>query len=94
MFENFFGNQHAVRALRQMMTHGRIPQTMLFSGPEGVGKATLARRFAAALLPHAELIEKDDLSLPGNVDLVHPARSGQPTSAMTILSSFHRTRTL
>ncbi len=70
MFENFYGNQHAVRALRQMMAHGRIPQTLLFSGPEGVGKATLARRFGAALLDHDELIEKDDLSLPENVDLV------------------------
>jgi DNA polymerase-3 subunit delta' len=70
MFENFHGNQHAVRALRQMMANGRIPQTMLFSGPEGVGKATLARRFAAAILPHPELIEKDDLSLPENSDLV------------------------
>jgi DNA polymerase-3 subunit delta' len=70
MFENFYGNQHAVKALRQMMTHGRIPQTLLFSGPEGVGKATLARRFGAALLEHPELIEKDDLSLPDNMDLV------------------------
>jgi DNA polymerase-3 subunit delta' len=70
MFENFYGNQHAVRALTRMMSHGRIPQTLLFSGPEGVGKATLARRFAAALLNHPELIEKDDLSLPENVELV------------------------
>jgi DNA polymerase-3 subunit delta' len=30
----------------------------------------LARRFAAAMLAHPELIEKDDLSLPENVDLV------------------------
>jgi DNA polymerase-3 subunit delta' len=70
MFDNFYGNQHAVRALQQMMSHGKVPQTLLFSGPEGVGKATLARRFAAALLPRPELIEKDDLSLPENIDRV------------------------
>jgi DNA polymerase III subunit delta' len=70
MFENFWGNPHAVRALEQMTASGRIPQTMLFSGPEGVGKATLARRFAATLLPHPELIEQDDQSLPDNIDLI------------------------
>jgi DNA polymerase-3 subunit delta' len=67
MFEDFWGNQHVARALERMIALDRIPQTMLFSGPKGVGKATLARRFAAALLGHRELIEQDDLSLPGNV---------------------------
>src|SRR6202161_3319408 len=70
MFENFYGNQHAVRALRQMMIHGRIPQTILLSGPEGVGKATLARRFAAALLGGSGKIEQDDLSLKHNADIM------------------------
>ena len=64
MFENFFGNRHVVRALEQMLALERIPQTLLFAGPEGVGKATLARRLGAALLHHAERIEADDLSLP------------------------------
>jgi DNA polymerase-3 subunit delta' len=70
MFENYWGNAHVVRALRGMLGHGRIPQTLLFAGPEGVGKATLARRFAQALLPHPDLIERDDLSLPENVGVV------------------------
>jgi DNA polymerase-3 subunit delta' len=70
MFDNFYGNLHAVRALEEMAASGRIPQTMLFSGPEGVGKATLARRFAATLLPHPHLIEQDDLSLADHVELV------------------------
>lgn len=50
-----------------MIQAGRIPQTVLLSGPEGVGKATLVRRFAAALLGDAEKIEHDDLSLPRNL---------------------------
>lgn len=70
MFENFWGNAHVAQALEQMVARDRIAQTLLFSGPEGLGKATLARRFAAALLGHEELIEKDDLSLPQNLELV------------------------
>jgi DNA polymerase-3 subunit delta' len=70
MFENYFGHEHVVRALRGMLACDRIPQTLLFSGPAGVGKATLTRRFAQALLPHPELIERDDLSLPENVATV------------------------
>jgi DNA polymerase-3 subunit delta' len=70
VFEQFWGNRHAVRALEQMIAHERIPQTLLFAGPEGVGKATLARRFAARFLDHAERIEQDDLSLPENIATV------------------------
>lgn len=53
-----------------MIQRDRIPQTILLSGPEGIGKATLARRFAAELLGDPTKIEKDDLSLPENVNLV------------------------
>ena len=71
MFDNFFGNQAVVETLETMIVSGRIPQTMLLAGPEGIGKATLARRFAARLLgKHPELIEADDLSLPANMELI------------------------
>src|SRR5258708_36566429 len=54
-----------------MIRREKIPQTLLLSGPEGVGKATLARRFAAELLQYdAPKIDRDDLSLESNAALV------------------------
>jgi len=70
MFDHFFGNRAAQETLEQMLASGRIPQTILLSGPEGVGKATLARRFAARLIGGADRIERDDLSLPDNVNYI------------------------
>jgi DNA polymerase-3 subunit delta' len=70
LFENFWGNAHVQRALEGMIARDRVPQTLLFSGPEGTGKATLARRFAQAILPHPEQIEQDDLSLPANQKII------------------------
>ncbi len=69
-FPNFFGNTAVAQTLANMLGGDRIPQTILLSGPEGVGKATLARRFAAQVLDHAELVEKDDLSLPENLEIL------------------------
>src|ERR1700730_11209479 len=70
MFENFWGNAHVTSALERMIEQERIPQTLLFAGPEGIGKATLARRFGARLLGAADKIEQDDLSLPHNTTIV------------------------
>jgi len=70
MFRDFWGNAAVTQALEQMITQDRLAQTLLFSGPEGVGKATLARRLGARLLGHGEQIERDDLSLPGNLEIV------------------------
>ena len=67
MFDNFWGNPQVTQALEQMLAQDRLAQTLLFAGPEGVGKATLARRFGAALLGR-EKIEQDDLSLEANRD--------------------------
>jgi DNA polymerase-3 subunit delta' len=65
-FPDFFGNERVAETLAQMIAQARVSQTILLSGPEGVGKATLARRFAAALIGAPEKIEQDDLSLPAN----------------------------
>jgi DNA polymerase-3 subunit delta' len=68
--ENFFGNAPTTTALTDLIRRNRIPQTLLFSGPEGIGKATLARRFAAELLGDAHKIEQDDLSLESNIEVI------------------------
>jgi DNA polymerase-3 subunit delta' len=47
-FSEFIGNARTVVALRGMLASERVPHAMLFSGPRGVGKFTLARMFAQA----------------------------------------------
>jgi DNA polymerase-3 subunit delta' len=70
LFEDFYGNLHIQTTLEGMIARERIPQTMLFAGLSGLGKATLARRFAAKILGSPEKIERDDLSLESNADLI------------------------
>jgi DNA polymerase III subunit delta' len=69
-FENFRGNGKVAQTLFAMTQQERIPQTILLDGPEGVGKATLARRFAAAMIGGADKIEQDDLSREANAETV------------------------
>ena len=47
-FSEFLGNSRIVAALRGMLATQRVPHAMLFGGPRGVGKFTLARMFAQA----------------------------------------------
>jgi DNA polymerase III subunit delta' len=70
MFDNFHGNAKVAQTLFAMTRQERIPQTILLDGPEGVGKATLARRFAAAMIGGAEKIDQDDLSLEANAETI------------------------
>lgn len=49
-FESFQGNPQAVASVREMLASGRVPGSLLFSGPEGVGKKTLALMPAKALV--------------------------------------------
>ena len=47
-FSEFLGNESIVAALRGALRSGRVPHSLLFTGPRGVGKFTLARMFAQA----------------------------------------------
>jgi DNA polymerase-3 subunit delta' len=48
-FDQFLGNLEAVTSLQGMMRSGRVPGSLLFAGPSGVGKRTLAEMMAKAL---------------------------------------------
>ncbi|MFN8584203.1 MAG: DNA polymerase III subunit delta' [Dehalococcoidia bacterium] len=48
-----FGQDAAVAALQQALDSDRLAHAYLFTGPDGVGKGTLARRLVAALLCEA-----------------------------------------
>src|SRR6266852_4627827 len=47
-FSEFLGNEQIVAALRGALRTQRVPHALLFTGPRGVGKFTLARMFAQA----------------------------------------------
>ena len=47
-FSEFLGNERIVTALRGALRAERVPHALLFTGPRGVGKFTLARMFAQA----------------------------------------------
>src|ERR1700761_7824586 len=49
-FADFLGNEHTVTQLRRALAAGRLPHSMLLSGPAGSGKYTLSLMITMALL--------------------------------------------
>ncbi len=60
-FSNLIGNELAKAALRRMADQHSVPNTLLFSGPDGVGKSLFAQALAECLMntslvnPHPDL---------------------------------------
>jgi len=49
-FDEILAQTPAIELLRGVLGSGRVPHALLFHGPEGVGKATTAETFGAALV--------------------------------------------
>lgn len=54
LFENFVGNENALRQLSADIAAGRFPHALLIEGPAGCGKKTLARMVARAAVCEAD----------------------------------------
>ena len=59
-----FGHAEAAATLAGAARSNRLAHAWIIGGPKGVGKATLAWRFARALLVHGAQNCPDDLSVP------------------------------
>ena len=73
---DLLGHENAESALRRLFDSGRMPHALLLSGPRGIGKATLAFRFARFVLAHGG--EAAPGGPPGGADggLAVPSASG------------------
>ena len=49
MFATLIGNDEVKQALRQLLTGGRVPGSLLFTGEAGIGKKLFALELAKAL---------------------------------------------
>ncbi len=58
-FATVTGQTHVVEVLRRAVLSERVPQQLLFSGGSGLGKTTIARIVASAMLCETPLTERD-----------------------------------
>lgn len=49
-FDHIVGNDHAKKYLTNIFTRNRVPQSLLFSGPDGIGKSLFAAAFGRLIL--------------------------------------------
>lgn len=59
-FATLTGQRHVVAVLRRAIGDDRVPQQLLFSGGSGLGKTTVARILATALLCTTEMSGRND----------------------------------
>jgi len=82
------GHEDAARELRRLLEAGRLPHAILLSGPRGIGKATLAFRFARFLLARGdhstEAVGKDGLAIARESAVFHRVAAGGHADLLTV----------
>ncbi len=76
---NWIGQHDAEQTLLQAAVSGRLPHAWLFTGPEGIGKATLAYHFARMLLSGRKTICQGTTKSRASVSILKPAVSALTT---------------
>lgn len=67
-FADVVGQRHAKLPLQRALSRGALPQQLLFSGGSGLGKTTVARICAAALLCETDLELRENADSCGKCD--------------------------
>jgi DNA polymerase-3 subunit delta' len=87
---NLFGHEFAERIMIEAYASGRLPHAWLLSGSKGIGKATLAYRFARYLFSGAGVGlfgTPDDLHLPEDDPLFRRVALGTEPGLRTVARS-------
>ena len=50
MFKNLIGNEHVKQTMRHLIAKGRVPNSLLFAGDEGIGKRQFAIELCRSLI--------------------------------------------
>jgi DNA polymerase III subunit delta' len=93
-FPPILGHGSTIQQLLYYLQQERLPGALLFTGPYGIGKATLARRLASLLLLWGEItpqkihqLEMADFTQPLTARL--PSKGPEALLAQTILAKLH-----
>jgi DNA polymerase-3 subunit delta' len=90
-----FGHEEAEQILLHAYQSRRLHHAWLLSGTEGIGKATLAYRFARFMLAHPEQIEIQDaqnLFVPEHDNVFHQVAQGTNPDCHTLEQPEEKTR--